>query len=131
MSLFCLRELQRALPGLGILIAGGGVEEHDRVLRLNPRGGCEFARGDHGGRAFRRGENSFERGQFPSCLKHFVVSYGDRSSARLAEHAQNQMITERARNAQTRGDGRGVRKKLSRVLVSFPSFDDRSATLRL
>src|SRR6266581_7752972 len=41
------------------------------------------------------------------------------------------MITERARNAQTRGDGRGVRKKLSRVLVSFPSFDDRSATLRL
>src|SRR6266704_5432421 len=93
MGLFCLRGLQRALPGLGILIAGAGVEKHDRVLRLNPRGGCEFARGDHGGRAFRRGENSFERGQFPSCLKHFVVSYGDRSSARLAEHARSEEHT--------------------------------------
>src|SRR2546430_2883442 len=123
--------LERALPDFGVFIASAGIKEHDSFFRLEPARGGELSRCNHGCCTLGCGEDSFQRGEFPSGLQHLFVGDGECRSFRLAKHVQNQNIPERSGNAQARSNGGSILKESGGILVGFPCPHDGRTSLGL
>src|SRR5215472_4925083 len=116
--------LESLLPCLRVFVPCSGVEQHHRLMRLDPPGPRKDARPYHGGSSFRRRQEAFERRQFPSRVQHLVIRRRHGRSLGLPQHAENQLISERPRHAQPGSNGRRVWEELCRTLMCFPGLHD-------